>query len=124
MENNGVYSQPYWIKPVTIDFTNSHTLDLFLILDPATERVIVQYRNTSDAAADIRTMGEIDVRTAPWMARLFRLGAAAGVLATNSADTRFGVAYDNFSIAESSAPPQLPVPGPDTQKVFVPITRR
>ena len=43
---------------------------------------------------------------------------------TNTADTRFGVAYDNFSIAESSAPPQLPVPGPDNQKVFVPITRR
>ena len=124
VENNGVYSQPYWIKPVTIDFTNSHTLDLFFILDPATKRVIVQYRSTSDAAADIRTMGEIDVRTAPWIAKFFKLGAAAGVLATNSADTRFGVAYDNFSIAESSAPPQLPVPGPDNQKVFVPITRR
>lgn len=124
VENNGVYSQPYWIKPATIEFTTSHTLDLFLILDPATKRVIAQYRNTSDDPADIRTMGEIDIRTAPWMAKLFALGAAAGVLTTNSDNTRFGVAYDYFSIAESSAPPQQPVPGPDNRLIYLPMARR
>ncbi|HEX9374407.1 MAG TPA: kelch repeat-containing protein, partial [Roseiflexaceae bacterium] len=123
-ENDGGYILPYWIAPVDVDFMNSHTLDLFLILDPATQRVVAQYRDTSDDPAAIKTIGEIDARTYPWMAKLFKLGAAAGVLSTNTAESRFGVAFDYFKIASSTPPPQLPAPAPYKAKILLPLLRR
>ena len=68
--------------------------------------MVAQYRDTSDDPGAIVTLGEIDTRTAPWMAKLFKLGAAAGVLSSNTADSPFGVAFDYFKIEQSSA--QMP----------------
>jgi N-acetylneuraminic acid mutarotase len=124
VENNGQYIVPGWIKPITIDFANSATLDLYLIADPATNRVIAQYRDTSDDPAAIKTIGEVDTRTYSWMSKFFKLGAAAGVLATNTADTRFGVAFDSFAIAPSSAPAQLAPPDLRGQTIYLPLIRR
>jgi hypothetical protein len=122
IENEGNYSIPYWIKPVDVNIGNGHTLDLFLVLDPATQRVVAQYRDTSDDPAAITTIGEIDTRTNPWMAKLFKLGAAAGVLNSNAGDSTFGVAYDYFRIEPSTPPPQQPAPAP--AKIFLPFARR
>jgi len=122
VENDGSYSVPYWIKPVAVNTGNGHTLDLYLVLDPATQRVVAQYRDTSDDAAAIKTLGEIDTRTAPWMAKLFKLGAAAGVLSSNTAGSPFGVAFDFFKIEQSTAPPQQPAPAPP--KIYLPFARR
>jgi malectin (di-glucose binding ER protein)/PA14 domain-containing protein/Kelch motif protein/glucose/sorbosone dehydrogenase len=122
VENDGSYSVPYWIKPVDVNIGNGHTLDLYLILDPATQRVVAQYRDTSDDAAAIKTLGEIDTRTAPWMAKLFKLGAAAGVLSSNTADSPFGVAFDFFKIEPSAAPPQQSAPSP--AMIYLPFALR
>jgi len=121
VENDGSYSVPYWITPVAVNIGNGHTLDLYLILDPATQRVVAQYRDTSDDAAAIKTLGEIDARTAPWMAKLFKLGAAAGVLSGNTASSPFGIAFDFFKIEPSTAPPQQPAP---SRKIYLPHVRR
>ncbi|MEP7191066.1 MAG: hypothetical protein ABI901_17890, partial [Roseiflexaceae bacterium] len=122
VENEGNYSTPYWIKPVDVHVGNGHTLDLFLVLDPATQRVVVQYRDTSDGPAAITTIGEIDTRTTPWMAKLFKLGAAAGVLNTNNSAATFGVAFDYFKIEQSTPPPQQPLPAP--AKIYLPFVLR
>jgi len=95
-----------------------------VVLDRATQRVIAHYRDTSDDPATIKTIGEIDARTYPWMAKLFKLGAAAGVLSTNTAESRFGVAFDYFKIASSTPPPQLPAPAPYKAKILLPLLRR
>jgi N-acetylneuraminic acid mutarotase len=124
IENNGQYRVPSWIKPIAIDFTNSHTLDLFLIADPATNRVIAQYRDTSDDPAAIKTIGEVDARSYAWMSKFFKLGAAAGVLATNTADSRFGVAFDYFKIEAAVAPPQQPAPDLRGQTIYLALIRR
>ena len=124
IENNGQYIVPSWIKPIAIDFTNSSTLDLFLIADPATNRVIAQYRDTSDDPAAIKTIGEIDARSYLWMAKFFKLGAAAGVLTTNTADSRFGVAFDYFKIEAAVAPPQQAAPDLRGQTIYLPLIHR
>jgi hypothetical protein len=105
-----------------VNVGNGHTLDLFLVLDPATQRVLAQYRDTSDDPAAITTIGEIDTRTNPWMAKLFKLGAAAGVLSNNNSDATFGVAFDYFKIEHSTAPPQQPAPSP--AKIYLPFALR
>jgi hypothetical protein len=84
--------------------------------------VVAQYRDTSDDPAAIVTIGEIDSRTNPWMEKLFKLGAAAGILSTNTADSQFGLAFDHFKIEQSTAPPQQAVPPP--ARLFLPIARR
>jgi hypothetical protein len=72
IENNGRYRVPSRIKPIAIDFTNSATLDLFLIGDPATSRVIALYHETSDDLAAIKMIGEVGARSYAWMAKFFK----------------------------------------------------
>jgi len=72
IENNGPYRVPSRIKPIAIAFTNSATLDLFLIGDPATSRVIALYRETSDDLAAIKMIGEVGARSYAWMAKFFK----------------------------------------------------
>jgi N-acetylneuraminic acid mutarotase len=122
VEHEGNYSTPAWIKPVDVNVGNGHTLDLFLVLDPATQRVVAQYRDTNDDPAAIITIGEIDTRTSPWMAKLFKLGAAAGVLSSNTSAATFGVAFDYFKIEPSTAPPQQLVPV--VPRIYLPFVRR
>jgi hypothetical protein len=86
--------------------------------------VIAQYRDTSDDPAAIKTIGEVDARSYAWMAKFFKLGAAAGVLATNTADSRFGVAFDYFKIEASAAPAQQAAPDLRGQEIFLPLIRR
>ena len=112
-----------WIKPINLGFANVHTLDLSLILDPATNRVVARYRNTSDDPAAIKTIGEIDARTYPWMAKFFKMGLAAGVLSSNTADTLYGIAFDSFEIVPSSAPQGAPPPA-FVGQVYIPLVRR
>jgi N-acetylneuraminic acid mutarotase len=118
VETNGNYVASPLMAPVSINITQTSTLDLFLILDPATKRVIAQYREDSDAPGAIRTIGEIDATALPGLAPFFKLGAAAGVLSTNGNGSLFGLAYDYFRIESSSAPP------PITHRVYLPFVRR
>ena len=107
------------VVPVAVDFPQTSTIDLFLIADPATQRVIAQYRVNSDEAGAIVTLGEIDASAYPGLAQFFKLGAAAGVLSTNATSSPFGLAYDYFRIDPSVAPAPLP-----RGKVYLPLIRR
>ena len=60
---------------------------------------------------------------------LLYLSAIAGttiilVLATNTANSRFGVAFDYFKIEPSTAPPQGPAPDLRGLTVYLPLVRR
>jgi len=94
------------ITPVPLDFTGLQTLDLFLVLDPATHRITAKYRINSDAATGIQTLGSVDAAAFPGLAGFFASGAAAGILATNAAPSPFGLAYDYFRIDPVGAPAQ------------------
>jgi hypothetical protein len=104
IETNGNYVANPGIAPVSLEITTTATLDLFLVLDPATKRVIAQYRVNSHDAAAIVTLGAIDATTHPGLANFFQQGAAAGILSTNATGSSFGLAYDYFRIDPSSAP--------------------
>jgi glucose/arabinose dehydrogenase len=118
IETNGDYAANPGITPVSLEITTTTTLDLFLVLDPTTKRVIAQYRINSDDDAAIVTLGEIDVTAYPGLANFFQLGTAAGILSTNATGSSFGLAYDYFRIDPSSAPATLP------RRVYLPLVSR
>jgi len=103
VETNGNYVANPGIAPASLEVTTTTTLDLFLVLDPATKRVIARYRVNSDASSAIVTLGEINATAYPALANFFKLGAAAGILSTNATGSPFGLAYDYFRIDTSSA---------------------
>jgi len=122
IETNGNYVANPGIAPISLEITKTTTLDLFLILDPATKRVIAQYRVNSDDDAAIVTLGEIDASAYPAMAGFFKLGAAAGVLSSNATGSLFGLAYDDFRIDPSVAPAlagALPA-----RRIYMPLVKR
>src|SRR5262249_20633531 len=75
VETGGVYVANPSIARVPLNFTGMATLDLFLVLDPATNRITAKYRINSDVQADIRTLGTVDAAAFPALAGFFRLGA-------------------------------------------------
>jgi len=103
VETNGNYAANPGIAPASLQLTTTTTLDLFLVLDPATKRVIARYRVNSDDSAAIVTLGEINATAYPALANFFNVGAAAGILSTNATGSPFGLAYDYFRIDMSSA---------------------
>jgi len=98
VETDGAHMANPSITRVPLDFTELATLDLFLVLDPATGGITAKYRINSDADADVRTLGAVDATAFPRLADFFRLGAGAGILTTNAAPSPFGLAYDYFRI--------------------------
>ena len=98
VETGGAYVANPSITRVPLDFTGMSTLDLFLVLDPATHSVTAKYRINSDAGVDIQTLGAVDAAAFPALASFFRLGGAGGILTTNGAPSPFGLAYDYFRI--------------------------
>ncbi len=104
IETNGNYAPNPGIAPVGLEITSTTTLDLFLILDPATKRVVARYRVNSNEDTAIVTLGEIDATAFPGLANFFQLGSAAGILSANATGSSFGLAYDYFRIDPSSAP--------------------
>jgi Kelch motif len=120
IETNGNYAANPGIAPVSLEITTTTTLDLFLILDPATQRVIAQYRVNSDDDAAIVTIGAIDAAAYPALANFFKLGAAAGILSTNATGSPFGLAYDYFRIDPSTAPAHAAT----TRRIYLPLASR
>jgi N-acetylneuraminic acid mutarotase len=104
----------------TVDLTlpGPNTLDLFLTLDPATKRIIAQYRINRDDEAGVVTIGEVSTAAYPGIAKFFKRGAAAGILTTNAAGSSFGLAYDFFRIEQAVAPP------PIRYTTYLPVIRR
>jgi len=108
VETGGSYVANPSINPVPLTFAGLRTLDLFLVLDPATRAITARYRINSDAEADIQPLGTVSAGAFPGLADLFRPGAAAGVLTTNAAPSPFGLAYDHFRINPSASPAAQP----------------
>ena len=104
-----------------IDTARTSTLDLFLVVDPPTKRVLAQYRVNSDDASAIKTIGEFNAASFPGLAPLFKLGAAAGVLSTNGTGSAFGLAYDYFRIDPSASPAPFV---PERRGIYLPIVVR
>ena len=105
VETNGTYVANPAIAPVNLTLPGPSTLDLFLTLDPATNRIIAQYRVNRDDQAGIVTIGSVDATAYPGLANFFILGASAGILGTNTTGSSFGLAYDYFRIDPLSASP-------------------
>jgi hypothetical protein len=106
------------VRSVDLALPGPNTIDLFLTLDPATRRIIAQYRVDRDDSAGVVTLGEITGNAYPGISQFFKLGAAAGILSSNAAGTSFGLAYDYFRIEPTVAP------APIGYTVYLPLTQR
>jgi glucose/arabinose dehydrogenase/N-acetylneuraminic acid mutarotase len=105
-------------RQIDLTLPGPNTVDLFLTIDPATKRIVAQYRVDRDDTGGLVTLGEVDADAYPGIASFFKLGAATGILTSNAAGTPFGMAYDYFRVERSTAPP------PVSRKIFLPMVRR
>lgn len=81
------------------------SLDLRLCLDPAARCVTAEYRVDSSDAAGWQILGFADATAYPVLANFFKLGAAAGILASANVTSPFALPT---TISASMPPPRLP----------------
>jgi N-acetylneuraminic acid mutarotase len=116
VETNGQYVET---RRINMPLPGPTTLDLFLALDPATNRIVAMYRVDSNDEAAIVPFGSASAAGYPKLAEFFRQGAAAGVITTTGgAGSVFGLAYDYFRIDPSAAP------GTVEEHIFMPLVGR
>jgi hypothetical protein len=98
VETNGSPVVNPGITPVDLGLPGPANVELFLTADPATQRILAQYRVDSTDPAAIVTIGSVRASAFPALTGFFKVGAAAGILTTNPTATSFSLAYDYFRL--------------------------
>ena len=107
LETGGTFTANPTGPPVAIPLPGPTTIDLKLTLDKAAGRVTAAYRLNSTTATDAYTaIGSVTTTSFPGLAALFKVGAGAGIAATNTSGSPFGLAFDWFRL--DPAPPSVP----------------
>jgi len=96
------------------------TVDLALIVDPDMQRVIGQFRVDSDIAI-FQTIGVTSAASDPGLGQLFVVGAAGGLATSNTSPTAFGLAFDHFTLAPTTAPDPSASPTPTPTGTLTPM---